>query len=188
MKIAYDKYYQTENLFGKPYPELMDFFADYPPPGKILDMGCGQGRDAIPLARLGFEVLGIDHSQVGIEQMNLIAQNENLQLRGVTADVYAFDNFAAFDYILLDSMFHFAKPDREKEIGLLDRICSRMKAGCLLIVCIQDTGDKVKILNVTIDSHPDMKRIEDQAFTYVYEDHESKHRSESRYRMLVVQR
>lgn len=70
MKVAYDKYYQTENLFGKPYPELIKYFSTYPKQGKVLDLGCGQGRDSIPIARLGFDVTGIDNSRVGIEQMN----------------------------------------------------------------------------------------------------------------------
>lgn len=30
MTVTYDKYYQTENLFGEPYPELIEFFAEYP--------------------------------------------------------------------------------------------------------------------------------------------------------------
>jgi len=25
MRVTYDKYYQTENLFGNPYPELIFF-------------------------------------------------------------------------------------------------------------------------------------------------------------------
>jgi 2-polyprenyl-3-methyl-5-hydroxy-6-metoxy-1,4-benzoquinol methylase len=53
--VAYDKYCQAENLFGAAYPELLDFFAEFPNKGKVLDLGCGQGPDSIPLARLGFE-------------------------------------------------------------------------------------------------------------------------------------
>ena len=74
MTTTYDKLYKTKNLFGKPYTELIDFFTDNPPIGKVLDLGCGQGRNAIPLAILGFEVVGIDISRVGIEQINQVAQ------------------------------------------------------------------------------------------------------------------
>ena len=27
MKVEYDKYYLIENLFGSPYPELIDFYS-----------------------------------------------------------------------------------------------------------------------------------------------------------------
>ncbi len=76
MTASYDKHYQTENLFGEPYPELIDFFTAYPERGKLLDLGYGQGRNAIPLARMGYEVTGIDISRVGIEQMNKVVRAE----------------------------------------------------------------------------------------------------------------
>ncbi len=63
--MAYDNYYLTKDLFGEPYPELMDFFKNFPDRGKLLDLGCGQGRNAIPLVQLGYEVTGIDNSKVG---------------------------------------------------------------------------------------------------------------------------
>jgi hypothetical protein len=44
---TYDKYYKTENLFGDHYPELIEFLAQYPKKRRVLDLGCGQGRDAI---------------------------------------------------------------------------------------------------------------------------------------------
>lgn len=52
MTVAYDKYYQTANLFGEPYLELIEFFSEYPMKGKVLDLGCGQGRDAIASLRV----------------------------------------------------------------------------------------------------------------------------------------
>jgi len=134
MTVTYDKYYQTENLFGEPYPELIDFFTAYPKKGNVLDLGCEQGRDAIPLARLGYSVTGIDNSKVGIEQMNQIGQDENLNLVGQVEDIYAFDRFSEFDIVLIDSMFHFAKKDKEKEIGLIKRIVADIKKGSLVVV------------------------------------------------------
>ena len=96
MKVSYDKYYQTENLFGAPYPELIAFFSEFPQKGTVLDLGCGQGRDAIALARLGYAVTGVDNSKVGIDQMNQIAKAENLNLAGQVLDIYAFNQFENF--------------------------------------------------------------------------------------------
>ena len=188
MTVTYDKYYQTENLFGEPYPELIEFFAEYPNKGEVLDLGCGQGRDAIALARLGYSVTGIDNSKVGIDQMNQIGQNKNLDLVGQIGDIYAFDRFSEFDIVLIDSMFHFAKNDKVKEIGLIKKIISDIRKGSLVVVCIQDTGDKVQTLNKVIDFERKHKRLSDKEFKYVFEDSDSGHKSETKYRMIVVEK
>lgn len=186
--VSYDQYYQTENLFGEPYPELIEFLAHYHKKGKVLDLGCGQGRDAIAIARMGYWVTGIDHSQVGIEQLNKIAIRENLTLHGIVGDIFSFDDYPSYDIILLDSMFHFAKKDKEKEVGLVQRIVSNIRMGSLIIFCIQDTGEKVSILNKAIDYQKKLTRLSSKKFIYTFEDQESGHKSTSNYRMLVVEK
>lgn len=188
MTVSYDKYYLTENLFGNPYPELIEFFSNYPKKGKVLDLGCGQGRDSIPLARLGFSVIGIDNSKVGIEQMNQISKTERLNLKGKTTNIFEFDKFAEYDIVLLDSMFHFTKNDRKKETEFIKRIISKTKNDCLIVFCIQDTGKKVEILNEAIDFEKKLDRVTDKKFEYIYEDSGNGHKSKTDYRMIAVKK
>lgn len=187
MSDAYDKYYQTENLFGEPYPELIRFFTDLTERGSVLDLGCGQGRNALALARLGYTVTGIDISRTGIEQMNKIARSENLALNGTVDNIYTFNRIDAFDIVLLDSIFHFAKKDREKESLLLQKIQSELQPGGLLVICLQDTGNKVKILNQILDSAKKLNKTADKKFTYLFEDKSNDHSSLTKYRMIVAE-
>ncbi|SMG20452.1 Tellurite resistance protein TehB [Marivirga sericea] len=186
--VAYDEYYHTENLFGDPYPELIEFLAHYPKKGKVLDLGCGQGRDAIAIARMGYDVTGIDHSKVGIDQMNKIAKVKNLSLTGKVGDIFSYNECQNYDIILLDSMFHFAKKDKAKEIALVQKIVSQIRRESLVIFCIQDNGEKVSILNTAIGFEGKLKRLTDQKFVYTFKDQESGHKSETNYRMIVVQK
>lgn len=79
--VTYDKHYREPNYFGDPYPKLLTFFGEYEPKGNVLDLGSGQGRDSIALARMGYTVTGVDISKVGVSQMMSIAQKEELRAR-----------------------------------------------------------------------------------------------------------
>lgn len=185
----YDKYYKTENLFGEPYAELIAFFKNVEPKGKLIDIGCGQGRDAIALARLGYIVTGVDNSKVGIDQMIQISNSENLKITGLVSDIYDFDNYHDFDIVLLDSMFHFEKRDKQKETSLIGKIAKDIKNNGVICVCIQDTGSKVKILKDTIENTKlDFETLNDTSLIYKYEDEESGHKSETKYCMYIVRK
>jgi tellurite methyltransferase len=184
MTLQYDKYYETENLFGEPYPELIAFFTDFPTRGKLLDLGCGQGRDAIPLARLGYEVTGIDHSKVGIDQMISRANDEKINVEGHIGNIYEYNKFSRFDFILLDNMFHFNKKDKKNETDFISRIFESAVPETILVICIPDTGNKITILNHTLKSH-NIKRISNTSFEYVFKDDQSGHISISGYKMFA---
>jgi len=180
--MEYNEYYQTENLFGEPYPELIDFYSGIEKKGKLLDLGCGQGRDAIALAKLGFEVTGIDNSDVGIKQLNEIATQENLPLTGIVGDIYSYANYGDFDFILLDSMFHFGKKELEKETNFLKNLIALSKVNAYITICIQKTGKKVDILNAIISKNKVIHQIE---LVYTYEDKQANHKSITKYEMIT---
>ncbi|QRN86167.1 methyltransferase domain-containing protein [Clostridia bacterium] len=143
-KVVYDKHYQNENYFGKPYSGLVDFFSNYEPKCRVLDLGCGQGRDSLVLARMGYQVTGVDISSVGISQMNRTAALENLAVRGIIGDVYTYRIDESYDMVLLDSMFHFYTKDRKKEKELLLRILSELKTDGVLCNFMQKGQEREK--------------------------------------------
>jgi histidinol-phosphate/aromatic aminotransferase/cobyric acid decarboxylase-like protein/SAM-dependent methyltransferase len=54
---------------------------------RVLDLGCGTGRHAIGLARLGFEVTGVDVSDYALRQAAQAAASAGVQLRLCRADL-----------------------------------------------------------------------------------------------------
>jgi 2-polyprenyl-3-methyl-5-hydroxy-6-metoxy-1,4-benzoquinol methylase len=186
MPIGYDNYYQTEDYFGDPYPALIDYFSSVEMKGKLLDLGCGQGRDAIPLARLGFKVTGIDASKVGIEHLNRRAEAEQLPLQGFVGNMFEFDDFGNYDFILLDSLFHFGKKEKEEEIHFLKRIIGSAKPSARITICIQNTGNKVQVLHALISDTGLVSIIHRVDFVYVFKDKESGHGSGTDYVMITL--
>ncbi len=62
------RYRQSEKLFsGRPNLELVEE-SEGLTPGRALDLGCGEGGDAIWLARQGWQVTATDVSSVAIER------------------------------------------------------------------------------------------------------------------------
>lgn len=186
---GYNKYYKTFNLFGEPYKELVLFFDNLKEKGSVLDIGCGQGRDSIAIANLGYEVTGIDNSNLGIKQMLDRAEKEDLDITGIVSDIYEYDNYSNYDIVLLDSMFHFEKRDLQKETGLIRKIAIELKAGGILCFCIQNTGKKVSILKNTIkDIKIDWEFLNDTTFFYEFEDKSSGHSSKTKYCMYIIKK
>ena len=63
-----DMYRSREQLFsGNPNGVLVAEIVDLPP-GRALDVGCGEGADALWLARRGWQVTAVDISEVALQR------------------------------------------------------------------------------------------------------------------------
>ena len=54
---------------------------------RVLDLACGHGRHAIPLAKRGFDVTGYDLSEVFLERARADAEAEGVTARWVRGDM-----------------------------------------------------------------------------------------------------
>lgn len=186
-KNLYNQYYTTEHLFGEAYKELVAFFENFTPKGHVLDLGCGQGRDAIALAKLGYTVTGVDNSSLGIEQMLSIAEKDKLTVSGIVDDVYSFTITDKYDIVLLDSMFHFYKKDKPKEITFIEKIMKELKPNGIICFCINHSGTKAKTLkSIFTNSAIPFDIINDINFNYshIFEGQQSI----SKYKMFIVKK
>ncbi len=57
------------------------------PPGRALDLACGDGRNALALAQHGFAVEAIDFSFAGLARLGAMARREHLAIDCLQADL-----------------------------------------------------------------------------------------------------
>lgn len=73
-------------------------------PGSVLDIACGNGRNAIFLSGKGFEVTGIDYSEVALDQLNSYSHDNSLEIKTMELDLSlnnAFSTLEGFDNIII---------------------------------------------------------------------------------------
>ena len=188
---SYDEQYQAEtSLFGAPYAEFEAFVSENAlEGGSALDLGCGQGRDALMLAKHGYEVIGVDSSAVGIAQMVASAEARSLPVQGVVADIFDYEPPQRFDAIVLDSILHFGKADREGEIALLNRMAAYVKPNGFLFLFVHRSRPKERILKGWFDeASADFSIAKEGYIAYTYEERTTGFQSQFDYYMLILRR
>jgi len=99
---------------------------------KILDAGCGGGRNLVYFLRNGFEVYGIDPNEAAIMQVKALSQllapkNELTNFEITTAEDMSFPN-DYFDLLISSAVLHFARDERHFH-QMLTRMWDVLKPG-----------------------------------------------------------
>lgn len=108
MTTDYEQFYQDNpHGLGESTKEFVTFFSQYTTvSSQVLDVGCGQGRDALFIARLGHHVTAVDLSSTGISDLVSEANTESLVVAGVVADIRDHVWHGKFDVIVIDRTLH----------------------------------------------------------------------------------
>jgi tellurite methyltransferase len=132
-----EKYARPTFIFGKsPAQFLAENYQFIPFEGTVLDMGMGEGRNAVFLAQKGYKVTGVDISSVAVKKAYLLAQEFGVKIKGVVASLQdykiqpnSFDAIICFYYV-----------DR----SLIEKIRSWLKPGGILIYEAYTMREKAK--------------------------------------------
>lgn len=152
MAYDYDALYRTTpDALGPPTKAVVALFRALPCGRlRILDVGCGQGRDALFLGRMGHEVLGIDLSPAGIEALNATARAEGLDVTGLVADITGPLPDRRVDVVLLDRTLHML--ERHSRPPVLSSLLDRIDPGGFCVIV--DEPRHIDEFVVTARTHP----------------------------------
>jgi len=130
----YDKIYRNEtHALGAPSAKLVTFFGQHVrAPSRVLDLGCGQGRDALFIARLGHRVVAIDSSPAGIRQLADDAKKQLLDINASVEELSAYQADDMFDVVLLDRVLHML--DEPERLDVLKRNLAVVREGGFVLI------------------------------------------------------
>ncbi len=81
------RYAEPEFAYGKEPNEFLAVVADRIPPGPVLCLAEGQGRNAVFLAARGHDVTAVDRSAVGLDRAGELATERGVTITAVEADL-----------------------------------------------------------------------------------------------------
>ncbi len=88
-KLKWDRLYRKTKgyVFGRdPAVSLLEHYTMLPV-GRVLDIGMGEGRNAVFLAKRGFKVEGVDISPEAVRKAKMLAKENGTTIRTVIADL-----------------------------------------------------------------------------------------------------
>ena len=142
-----------ETIFDERYPELFGplegnaekeaeeilSLLAVRPGSVVVDLGCGRGRHAIPLARKGCRVTGVDLSEKMLGIARTRAHREGVSVEWVREDMRVFRRPGAFDLCLsLFTSFGYFR-DEENQL-VLDNVGASLKEGGTLLLDLRNAG------------------------------------------------
>ncbi len=146
---AYDARYRAVHAAGArwfsdaPSPIVAETLRKYGvgPGARLLELGCGEGRDAFPLLAAGYDLLATDVSPEAIESCRTRAPR--FAERFAVLDCVRGTLSGRFDFIFAVAVVHMLVPDADRR-GFYRFIREHLAPGGLALVCSQGDGEETR--------------------------------------------
>ena len=116
----YEEFYRSQNYYWGITPNHLcyEILKLKPPikPWRLLDIGCGEGKDAVFFARNGYQVDAFDITKTGLDKAEKLASFYNVQVNFFQADINSFRPNTQYDIIFSSGVLHYLKPDLKERI------------------------------------------------------------------------
>ncbi len=111
VEADYDSRYEREGYYWglKPNRMCYEMMQVLPPvkPYRVLDIGCGEGKDAVFLAKCGYQVTAFDLSEPGLDKAKRLAEHNQVQVNFFRGDILDYRPEREYDVIFSSGVFHF---------------------------------------------------------------------------------
>jgi tellurite methyltransferase len=119
-RVAYDQKYAGEDYYWtlRPSSSCFEVLKRMPPdrPLRLLDVGCGEGRNAVFFARNGYHVTAFDLSPEGVKKTRDLADKVGVPIDAFEADLNVFRVSEPFDILFSTGVLHSSAPSVRDEM------------------------------------------------------------------------
>lgn len=116
----YEEQYKTDGYYWGTAPNeaCYEVLRLVPPTRRLrlLDIGCGEGKDAVFFARNGYEVTAFDVTDAGVEKTRQLADRVGVRVNAFKADILDYRLDASFDVLYSSGALHYMHPAYRAEI------------------------------------------------------------------------
>lgn len=107
-----DRFSGDRYAYGKKENDFLRNYSHLLPKGKVLSLAEGEGRNALFLAKLGYDVTAVDYSEVGLEKTEERAKDANVHIHTIQADLTNYDFGNEYWQGIVSIYFHIHKDSR----------------------------------------------------------------------------
>ncbi len=117
---SYDERYADKDFYWGKKPSLMcDRIIRTIQPNsqfhpKLLDLGSGEGRNAVHFAKNGFDVTCVDISLPGLEKTKRYAEELGVEVKTIHADIITYEPKDIYDVVFSTGTLHYLPPEIRK--------------------------------------------------------------------------
>jgi tellurite methyltransferase len=123
---------------GKPSDDVVAAVALLAPGARVLDLGCGDGRNSLYVASRGFDTWAMDVSEAGIEKLRRLADGKGLRVTAAVGDLRDYRIPGPFDLIVAHGCLHLIERDHWRRT-LADMQASTKPGGYNVVAVFTDT-------------------------------------------------
>lgn len=131
------------------------------PPGRVLDVGAGEGGDAVWLAEHGWDVTASDVSQRALDRIAAVAAQRGLKVECHHADANSLDAYPTESFDLVSAQYA-AIPRTPDDRGITNLLAAVSVGGTLLVV-----GHDLEPMRRAIDAASHSQRFDPDAYVRV---------------------
>jgi SAM-dependent methyltransferase len=129
------RYAEVENLWAVRPNRFLVAETEALAAGRALDLACGEGQNAIWLASLGWDVTGVDFSEVAIAKARARAERDGVDVDFICADLETYEPARdAFELVIV--LYLHIQPNERRAV--LDKATAALTSGGTFVLVGHD--------------------------------------------------